>query len=57
MKMKFGAIIASRRRELGLNQVELASRLTARGLSVSNQAVSKWENGADAAQCRSTFWF
>ena len=45
MKMKFGAIIASRRRELGLNQVELASRLTARGLSVSNQAVSKWENG------------
>lgn len=45
MKMKFGAIIASRRRELGLNQAELASRLTARGLSVSNQAVSKWENG------------
>ena len=38
---KIGAFIAARRRETGLTQAEMAERL-----SVSYQAVSKWENGA-----------
>ena len=44
--MDFGEIIAAKRREKGLNQSELAKKLSSTGISVSNQAVSKWENGA-----------
>lgn len=50
--MKFGEIIAEKRRELGLNQAELAARLTAGGLPVTNQAVSKWENGLTLPNAR-----
>ena len=41
--MRFGEILAARRKERGLSQMELAERLTALGCEVSNQAVSKWE--------------
>ena len=39
--MSLGERIARRRRELGMNQTELA-----RKASVSRQAVSQWENGS-----------
>ena len=35
-----GALIAARRKALGLSQAELAERL-----HVTDKAVSKWENG------------
>ena len=41
--MRFGEILAQCRKQSGLNQAELAERLTALGCEVSNQAVSKWE--------------
>ena len=41
--MRFGEILAQCRTQKGLNQAELAERLTALGCEVSNQAVSKWE--------------
>ena len=44
--MQFGELLCSRRKELGMNQAELAARMTALGWSVSNQAVSKWETAA-----------
>ena len=50
--MTFGEIISARRRELGMNQSELASELTAEGMPVSNQAVSKWENGTTLPNAR-----
>lgn len=40
-----GPIIARRRSEKGISQKELASRLRLRGIDITNQAVSKWENG------------
>ncbi len=40
-----GPILARRRSEKGISQKELASRLRLRGIDVTNQAVSKWENG------------
>lgn len=43
--MNIGEILNSRRRELGLSQHELAARLSARDISVTNQAISKWETG------------
>ncbi len=43
--MELGEIIAARRKELGINQAELAQRLLLAGMSVSNQAISKWEKG------------
>ncbi len=43
--MRIGEVLAERRRALGLSQVELAAALSRRGCSVSNQAISKWENG------------
>ncbi len=45
MQMNIGAVITARRREMGLSQAELALRLRQQGIQVSNQAVSKWENG------------
>ena len=50
--MKFGEILAKHRRELGLSQAELASRLREAGFSVTNQALSKWENGATLPNAR-----
>ena len=50
--MKLGEIIAVRRRELGLSQAELAAELTAAGLPVTNQALSKWENGSTLPNAR-----
>ncbi len=41
--MRFGEILAQCRKQRGLNQAELAEKLTALGCEVSNQAVSKWE--------------
>lgn len=50
--MEFGEILAARRKELGMNQAELAARLTKLDLPVSNQAVSKWENGLTLPNAR-----
>ncbi len=46
MHNSVGETISARRRELGLSQAELAGRLKILGIDVTNQAVSKWENGA-----------
>lgn len=46
MYKEIGSIISARRRELGINQAELAARLAAMDMAVTNQAVSKWENGS-----------
>ncbi len=40
-----GEKLAALRRRAGLSQKELAERLSVYGVSVSNQAVSKWEKG------------
>ena len=50
--MQFGDLLCARRKELGLNQAELAARMTALGYPVSNQAVSKWENGSTLPNAR-----
>ena len=52
MYERIGEALAARRRELGLSQSELAEALTLRGLSVTNQAVSKWEKGATLPNAR-----
>ena len=49
---KIGAVIAARRHELGMNQAELASRLCDMDMPVTNQAVSKWENGSTLPNAR-----
>ena len=41
----FGEKLAELRRRAGLSQAELAARLGAYGIEVTNRAVSKWENG------------
>lgn len=43
--MNFGQALASARERMGLSQRELAERLTRQGVAVTNQAISKWENG------------
>lgn len=45
MSRSIGEILNAKRRELGLSQSELASRLYDEGIEVTNQAISKWENG------------
>ena len=50
--MQIGEILAARRREQGLSQAELAQAMSARGFAVSNQAVSKWENGTTLPNAR-----
>ena len=50
--MSLGDLLCARRKELGMNQLELAQRLTALGYPVSNQAVSKWENGSTLPNAR-----
>lgn len=47
-----GVLLAARRKELGINQAELAEAMSLRGLSVTNQAVSKWEKGATLPNAR-----
>ena len=46
MYKEIGSVISERRKELGMNQSELAARLAAMDTAVTNQAVSKWENGS-----------
>ena len=46
MYKEIGSVISERRKELGMNQSELAARLAAMDMAVTNQAVSKWENGS-----------
>ena len=46
MYENIGQLLSNRRRELGLNQTELAEAMSLRGFPVTNQAVSKWEKGA-----------
>ena len=50
--MRFGEILATCRKQRGLNQSELAEKLTAMGCEVSNQAVSKWEKGMTLPNAR-----
>ena len=45
MEKSFGRRLAAARKETGLNQTEVAARLTAAGFPVRTQAVSKWETG------------
>ena len=45
MDNRFGRRLAAARKETGLNQTEVAARLTAAGFPVRTQAVSKWETG------------
>ncbi len=52
MLKSLGEIIARRRRELGMNQSQLAEALNYRGFPVSNQAVSKWESGSTMPNAR-----
>ena len=44
--MNIGEILAHIRERQGLSQKEVAQRLSAEGVSVTNQAISKWENGS-----------
>lgn len=44
MHKTIGETLTARRRELGLSQSELAGLLADYGVTVTNQAVSKWEN-------------
>lgn len=46
MQKNIGEILNQRRRELGLSQTELAEKLRLGGIGVTNQAISKWENGS-----------
>ncbi|MCD8254966.1 MAG: XRE family transcriptional regulator [Oscillospiraceae bacterium] len=45
MSKLLGTKLAALRRKSGLSQKELAARLGLLKLSISNQAISKWENG------------
>lgn len=49
---RIGELIARRRKELGMNQSELAAKLNQMGFSLSNQAISKWENGSTLPNAR-----
>lgn len=52
MTNNIGAIISSVREERGISQKELAVELEKYGVSVTNQAVSKWENGTTLPNAR-----
>ena len=49
---RIGELIARRRKELGMNQAQLAASMNKMGFSLSNQAVSKWENGSTLSNAR-----
>lgn len=50
--MSIGDTLNTRRRELGISQAELASRLRNDGIEVTNQAISKWETGSTLPNAR-----
>lgn len=50
--MNIGKTIAAARRRAGLNQAELADRLSMLGVPVTNQAISKWESGLSLPNAR-----
>ncbi len=50
--MEFGEILAKKRRELGLNQSQLADKMCLMGMPLSNQAISKWEKGTTLPNAR-----
>lgn len=52
MYSNIGELIARQRKAQGMNQAQLASRLGAMGFQVTNQAVSKWENGSTLPNAR-----
>ena len=52
MYENIGQLLCQRRRELGINQTELAEAMSLRGFPVTNQAVSKWEKGATLPNAR-----
>ncbi len=52
MEDSFGSRLAAARRAAGLNQTEVAARLTERGFPVRTQAVSKWETGTTQPSAR-----
>ena len=47
-----GGVLTARRKELGLSQGQLAAKLAFEGIDVTNQAVSKWENGSTLPNAR-----
>lgn len=49
---EIGEVLLAKRKELGLNQTELAEAMTRQGCPVTNQAVSKWEKGATLPSAR-----
>ena len=52
MEDSFGSRLAAARRGAGMNQTEVAARLTALGFPVRTQAVSKWETGTTQPSAR-----
>ena len=52
MYRDIGEILSEKRKALGLSQAELAVRLEGEGVSVTNQAISKWENGMTLPNAR-----
>ena len=52
MEKSFGRRLAAARKETGLNQTEVAARLTAAGFPVRTQAVSKWETDTTQPSAR-----
>lgn len=52
MDDSFGSRLAAARKAAGLNQTEVAARLTALGYPVRTQAVSKWETGTTQPSAR-----
>lgn len=52
MYKNIGELISRRRKQLGMNQAQLAACLNMLGFQISNQAVSKWENGSTLPNAR-----
>ena len=52
MQDSFGSRLAAARRAAGMNQTEVAARLTATGFPVRTQAVSKWETDTTQPSAR-----
>ena len=52
MEDSFGSRLAAARRAAGMNQTEVAARLTAAGFPVRTQAVSKWETDTTQPSAR-----
>ena len=52
MYRDIGEVLTEKRKALGLLQAELAVKLKTEGVSVTNQAISKWENGMTLPNAR-----